>query len=520
MATPYKNRSTPGVYVTELGAFPTSIVGVQTSVPAFIGYTEKALVNGKPTLFTPITVTSMVDFETIFGGAFAPAYRIVPVSPSSANPDFEVGQNGYQLRNQARFILHACMSLFFANGGANCYVISVGDYSSTVSESILQKGLDAANVQVGATMLVIPEATLLASIADFGTLAQAMLQQCGSLQDRVAILDVWGAETVSLGTIGTQLTPVIDAFKTSLGIADLSYGVAYFPLLNTAIARADSVNYTSFAIPATPAPDAITLQQLLSQEADTLCKLGSPSRATMQGYIDLTNTLLPDGTAATAAKIATLNQQLSTAIPAYAQWQNVILQRINLLPPSAALAGVFTASDQAKGVWAAPTDISLKSTISCSVNLNDTQQSDLNTPLDGQAVNVIRDIVNSGSIVWGARTLDGNSPDWRYIPARRTTIYIEQSIKQSLNPFIFAANDAQTWVTVTSMVSNFLHDFWLQGGLMGDTPSAAYSVQCGLGSTMSAQDILNGSMTVQVGLAIIFPAEFIELTFRRQMQGA
>jgi phage tail sheath protein FI len=101
---------------------------------------------------------------------------------------------------------------------------------------------------------------------------------------------------------------------------------------------------------------------------------------------------------------------------------------------------------------------------------------------------------------------------------RRTLIYIEQSIKNALNPFVFAANDSITWVAVVSMVSNFLQGLWQQGGLMGATASEAYTVKCGLGSTMTAQDILDGYMIVQVTLQMIRPAEFIELTFKQQMQ--
>ena len=88
--------------------------------------------------------------------------------------------------------------------------------------------------------------------------------------------------------------------------------------------------------------------------------------------------------------------------------------------------------------------------------------------------------------MWGARTLDGNSNDFRYIQVRRTLIYIEQSVKLALDQFVFAANDGNTWVTVKSMISNFLQGLWSQGGLMGATASEAYSVEVGLGSTRRA----------------------------------
>ena len=81
------------------------------------------------------------------------------------------------------------------------------------------------------------------------------------------------------------------------------------------------------------------------------------------------------------------------------------------------------------------------------------------------------DFVNRGPVVWGARTLDGNSLDYRYIQVRRTLIYIETSVRTALNQFVFAPNDGQTWVAVTAMVSGFLTNLWSQGGLMGDKAS-------------------------------------------------
>ena len=135
-------------------------------------------------------------------------------------------------------------------------------------------------------------------------------------------------------------------------------------------------------------------------------------------------------------------------------------------------------------------------------------------------MNAIRDFPGRGTVVWGARTLDGNSNDWRYIQVRRATIYIEQSVKLALNEFVFAPNVAPTWVTVTSMIGGFLKGMWAAGGLMGATSKDAFWVSCGLGSTMTAQDILDGYMNVMIGLQMVHPGEFIELRFRQQMQGA
>jgi uncharacterized protein len=263
------------------------------------------------------------------------------------------------------------------------------------------------------------------------------------------------------------------------------------------------------------------LQALLEQVADEGYAPGSADRKMVQGYIDDVTVIVEDPNApGRAQQILALNQKLSNALPAYQQWQDVLIGRMSVLPPSGAMAGIFTLSDQTHDVWNTPANMIVASVTSCTVKLNDAQQGPLNVPVNGKAVNAIREFLGRGPVVWGGRTLDGNSYDWRYIQVRRTILWIEQSIKNALKPFAFAANDAQTWVTVTSMISNFLQGVWAQGGLMGDKASDAFTVQCGLPVTMTAQDILDGYMIVQVTLQMVHPAEFMELTFRQKMQSA
>jgi len=95
---------------------------------------------------------------------------------------------------------------------------------------------------------------------------------------------------------------------------------------------------------------------------------------------------------------------------------------------------------------------------------------------------------------------------------------LEQSIKQALKAFVFEPNDSNTWNTVKAMISNFLTQLWQQGALAGSTPNDAYGVQVGLGSTMTATDILEGMLKVSVHVAVVRPAEFIVITFEQQMQ--
>jgi hypothetical protein len=217
--------------------------------------------------------------------------------------------------------------------------------------------------------------------------------------------------------------------------------------------------------------------------------------------------------------VTTLNQNLVASLPLLTNILNVIVSKNDQLPSSGAMAGVYTYTDTNKGVWNAPANLTLSAVSRPSYKLTADQQSEMNVPVNGKAIDALREFPGRGTVVWGARTLDGNSNDWRYIQVRRTLIYIEQSIKNAMDPYVFAANDGNTWVKVTSMVSAFLQSLWSRGGLMGATASEAFTVQCGLGSTMTPQNILDGYMIVQVTVQMIRPAEFIELTFKQQMQG-
>lgn len=191
---------------------------------------------------------------------------------------------------------------------------------------------------------------------------------------------------------------------------------------------------------------------------------------------------------------------------------------LNLLPVSAAMAGVYTMVDNTKGVWKAPANVSVATAISPTVNISHEEQEDLNVPLSGKSVNAIRTFMGEGIKVWGARTLDGNSLDWRYINVRRTMIMLQESVKNAARAYVFDPNEANTWINVKSMISNFLNGIWKRGGLAGAVPDDAYSVHVGLGDTMTPEDILEGIMRITVLVSITRPAEFIEITFQQQMQ--
>jgi uncharacterized protein len=138
--------------------------------------------------------------------------------------------------------------------------------------------------------------------------------------------------------------------------------------------------------------------------------------------------------------------------------------------------------------------------------------------MDGKSVNAIRSFEGRGpAIVWGARTLAGNDNEWRYVPVRRYFNMVEESVKNATGQFVFEPNDENTWVRVKSMIQNYLTQQWKSGALMGASTKEAFFVHVGLGETMTELDLFEGRMIVEIGLAVVRPAEFIILRFMHKM---
>jgi hypothetical protein len=189
-----------------------------------------------------------------------------------------------------------------------------------------------------------------------------------------------------------------------------------------------------------------------------------------------------------------------------------------LLPPSPAIAGVYASVDRVRGVWKAPANVSLNSVIKPEVLLSDLDQEDFNVDAEnGKSINCIRQFVGRGNLVWGARTLAGNNNEWKYVNVRRFFNMVEESCQNATRQFVFEPNDANTWVRVKGMIDNYLTNLWRVGALQGSKPEHAFYVAVGLNQTMTQDDILNGLLIVEIGLAVVRPAEFIVLRFSHKL---
>lgn len=637
MATSYK---TPGVYIEEISKFPPSVAQVETAIPAFIGYTESAVIDGvdyhAESIIKPVKIGSLPDYEYYFGGAPDPTSIEVVLNSDDSVKSAKV--NGVNL-------LYDTVRMFYANGGGDCYIVSVGDYNSVstdVDKQELLDGLATLEKVDLPTLLVIPE-TVHLSVAEAGEVHAAMLSQCNKLQDRFAVMDLVAGDK----DITPSTDPVAD-FRNNVGMNYLKYGAAYYPFLKTTLSFKidfDAIVGGAFTKDGAPVADikALFNSTIVSSidaiDTDIAAKsglvvpvIGTIANRTQlepvvndlydyfKAFFDLTftdnsttdknsaasihtkyvadgsnfdnlltllydynhfsqaansdapspnwdNPLIADdfnvdfspltfaapatdrndiytatSTATNATpyfkallgKITALVNSFYAELEASRANRTETLQEVDkvykaivdaigqqgvVLPPSGAVVGIYAAVDRERGVWKAPANVSITAVKGPSVNITHEDQESLNVDTEaGKSVNAIRAFTGKGTLIWGARTLAGNDNEWRYVPVRRFFNMVEESVKKATAQFVFEPNDANTWVKIRAMIENFLSLQWRAGALAGAKPDEAYYVRVGLGQTMTAQDILNGYMHVEIGMAVVRPAEFIVLKFSHKMQ--
>src|SRR5690606_32254038 len=192
-------------------------------------------------------------------------------------------------------------------------------------------------------------------------------------------------------------------------------------------------------------------------------------------------------------------------------------QQYVTLPPSSAIAGIYARVDSNRGVWKAPANESVSAAVEPTIKITHEAQQDLNVHTTGKSINAIRSFTGKGTLIWGARTLAGNDNEWRSVPVRRFFNMVEESVKKASGQFVFEPNDANTWVRIQGMIENFLTTLWKAGALQGAKPEHAFYVAVGLNKTMTALDILEGRMIIEIGMAAVRPAEFIILRFSHKM---
>jgi phage tail sheath protein FI len=463
---------TPGVYIEEIPHLPPSIVSVETAIPAFIGYTEKAEWKEKDDLRNvPRRITSMLEYEQYFGFPDPESGSLSVVFEANGEVSARVDET-----KRSKFLMHYSLQLYFLNGGSACWIISVGNYGSSPKGRLEVQDLNNGLTKVAAidevTLLVFPDAFNLETKEEYYDIHTQAILQSAFLKDRFTVMDVYHTASNSWTVDVSDLRAGM-----ALSTAELKYAAVYFPKLYTGI---------DFYL---PAEDPSIDEQISIEGISGVSKLSDLIAENKAQYLLARTTL--------------------TNLPM-------------LLPVSAAVVGIYAQIDNTRGVWKAPANINIINVIRPEFLITKDDQDELNIDkVAGKSINVIRSFSGRGTaVVWGARTLAGNDNEWRYVPIRRFFNMIEESIKKATEQFTFEPNDHNTWIKVQSMIENYLTTQFKAGALIGTTTKDAFFVHIGLGQTMTDLDIQEGRMIVNIGIAPIRPAEFIMLQIILRMQNS
>ena len=329
---------------------------------------------------------------------------------------------------------------------------------------------------------------------------------------RTAVAANAGLRTSLEGLLATNLKASLQSFRN---LDNEAYRIAAPDITNNAPDKpaADFAIFTNAAwAPAVAADDAVIAGADLTIKGAAALKQLAKIFQTVKAGI---NSAIVIGNSFEEAS----EKGLVADLPIYNSILKVLNGKVNTLPPSGAIAGIYAAVDRSRGVWKAPANVSIASVSDVSELIDDVTQEVLNVDSNaGKSVNAIRPFYGKGVMVWGSRTLAGNDNEWRYIPVRRLFNFVEESCKKSTSWCVFEPNDANTWARIRGQIDNFLNNIWRAGALAGAKAEHAYIINCGIGVTMTSQDILEGRLIVEIAMAAVRPAEFVILRFSHKLQ--
>ena len=533
--------------------------GVSTSTAGFVGLAERGPVTGQPQL-----VTSFADYKRMYGGYLSEAaYGGARFLPYAVEQFFlNGGARAYIMRAapadaKAGVVQAGVLTISAANPGAwaenmrvtvapaskaKTQVLAVDGADLTLKnadgfnpgdvvelfdgkeavyatvKSVLDRVVtldapctaDVADSRVGTSKYIRTcEITITARLDDMveiyenlslkaGALNYAPVKTAKSELIRVEVEPKADAETVVpyelCGGTGSELvlTPVGGSNDTVLTVAAGTYlGKDDGPGKRTGLqAFLENGNVSIMAIP------GVTLPEVQSALI-AFCENKKSCFAILDIPMELTKT----------NDVANFRDMYdSTYAAMYHPWLQMYdagSKHAAYFPPSGAMAGIYARSDNERGVHKAPANEVVRGCtgLSCSYN---TGEQDILNPL---GVNLIRAFPGRGIRVWGARTISSNGL-WKYVNVRRLFIYVEESIKANTNWVVFEPNSEALWSRVTRTIANFLATCWRDGALAGSSPDQAFFVECGP-TTMTQDDIDNGRLICQIGIAPVKPAEFV-----------
>ena len=544
----------PGLYIEELPFNTHTVQAAPTSIAAFVGYVNPwytaspkgvgfSQPPGNPANANATTATvlySFSDFETNFGGMFTSGL----VDPSLPRAVYQ----------------------FFANGGSQAYVVGLKPRLYTSTGGIYGT-FDGSAGQAIAYTASVPSTTppqgITFTAQQFTDLvpmsviiSNVRVGVTANVYDTFDVSIIYGStiETYRGVTIGASATTntntavwtvinaqsVLVTVTASSGGGNAGYGAQ---LVAPTPATGPSTTYNFTCAVLSPPPAAfygcfLALDFIDQLQADTtLDQLEIFNLLLVPGVSDnsvqsaalafaeqkLAFALLdPPANATISGKEAGLSiVAFASSMPrsqngaVYFPWLNstdTVTGNPIIVAPSGYVAGICAKTDVARGVWKAPAGMAtgLLNTTGPALggNVTDAQHGELNI---NQAVNCLRQFASIGTVVFGSRTLVGNNDAYaqsKYVPVRRMTLFLEQTLLANLRWVVFEPNDTPLWTAMKLEVEAFLLGIWNQGGLQGSTPSQAFQVKCD-SSTTSAADQQNGIVNIVVAFAPLKPAEFV-----------
>ncbi|MEV4777566.1 phage tail sheath family protein [Burkholderia sp. LMU1-1-1.1] len=501
---------TPGVYIEEIERGPRPIEGVPTSTAAFLGETERGSI--KPRL-----VTSYKEYQRWYGGTFGDS-KFMPYTVSG----------------------------FFENGGKRLYVCRIVGENATPAEATFGQFLVRASgagswgkrvwariddsttkrpdaggtpVAVGFRLRFAFWANPPANFQPFDPIAEPLRLPRPSLSEDFDDLvtdasspDYWQKRMRDSSALA-MLVPVPPAgpdARPANGSSALSQAGADDP------APLDVADYKGDLVPGAPRAE---LQGLAALELDpfrevSLVYAPAADTDTTVAIIDHCERMRFRFAAVDVSKGASnaggldprTNVKDSSYAAFYYPWISMSDPQTGArktVPPGGHVLGVYARTDVERGVFKAPANETVRGALELEFDINDRTQEVLNP----RGVNAVRQFPGRGIRIWGARTLSSN-PLWKYVSVRRLFIFLERSIYEGTQWVVFEPNDIQLWDRVTDTLRLFLRSQWRQGALFGRTEEQAFFVTCNE-STMTQDDILNGRLICEIGIAPVRPAEFV-----------
>lgn len=572
-----QNPTTPGISVEEITRLPNSVSLIDTAIPVFIGYTEMI-----PEEHTgPRNISSLLEYEKHFGKAkkesillrdtedkgveiitpdaqFLMYYSLQMYFANGGGPceilsagnytsgtvelaDLIAGLNRVNHSDEPRLIVFPdAVSLpeadFYTiynqtiakitSTAKNWFVIIDTYYGNSVTQSNNRNTI--ANLRNNIVLTThaaayFPHLTTILNYTFDET--DTPIVHTGLQSEGQASAVFYAGEIAALEELKAMASEEIESVSVdALVLADL---------LSQAIAIAEEINETADETSGQPLDAKADLIEAIEEAKAVLeaiydgtiddfvipddLEAGTP---VFSGEFDaLIDAILAvkDEVGATNGK--TLKNLESSNSVLYHQIKKEISSLKVVLPPSAAMAGVYGRIDATRGVWKAPANVSLNYVLGPTEKVSDHEQSDMNVN-DAGSVNAIRAFTGKGTLVWGARTMDAKEKTeddqeniWKYINVRRYYDMIKLSIDRALTDgkFINEPNISQTWLRAETMIENFLNQQWMDGALAGSTAKEAYHVE------VSGDIVKAGTMNITVKIALVRPAEFIVLNFSHQL---